>query len=129
MFLLSSAVALVLVAACVSDAEPSPKTKALADVIATPIATSTAPPPAVTTPSAASALRPDRGVAPSSRAGFVSLDDPDVLTAKETTFLSDDDLILGIESEGAARAYPVNMIFYHHIVNDTIGERPILITY
>ena len=39
------------------------------------------------------------------------------------------DLVLGIESDGEARAYPVSMIFYHHIVNDTIGGRPILITY
>ena len=43
--------------------------------------------------------------------------------------MADEDLVLGLEWAGEARAYPINMIWFHHIVNDTVAGRPILITY
>ncbi len=39
------------------------------------------------------------------------------------------DLVLGLEWMGEARAYPIRMLIYHHIVNDTVADRPLLITY
>ncbi|MBI4328364.1 MAG: DUF3179 domain-containing protein [Chloroflexi bacterium] len=60
---------------------------------------------------------------------FVPLDDPAFLKAQEATFLPDDDLVLGLEWAGEARAYPVRMVRYHHIVNDAAAGRPLLITY
>jgi len=30
---------------------------------------------------------------------------------------------------GEARAYPIRMLRFHHIVNDQVSGRPILITY
>ena len=57
------------------------------------------------------------------------MDDPELLTAQEGTFLVDSDLVLGLELTGLDRAYPVAMIWYHQIVNDIIGGRPILSTY
>ena len=60
---------------------------------------------------------------------FVPLDNPVLLTAQEATYLPDDDLVLGLEWQGEARAYPIRMLRYHHIVNDTVAGQPLLITY
>ena len=57
------------------------------------------------------------------------LDRPAFLTAGETGNLPDEDLVLGLEWMGEARAYPIRMLTYHHIVNDTIAGRPLLVTY
>ena len=60
---------------------------------------------------------------------FVPLDNPDFIAADESVFLDAEDLVLGLTIEGESRAYPISMMTYHHIVNDTIGGRPILITF
>ena len=65
----------------------------------------------------------------SRRTPFVPLDNPLVLSAQEATFLDDDELVLGVEWQGEAHAYPIRMLRFHHIVNDTIAGRPLLITY
>ncbi|MBI4202673.1 MAG: DUF3179 domain-containing protein [Chloroflexi bacterium] len=57
------------------------------------------------------------------------MDNPVLVRASEATYLPADDLVLGLELEGQARAYPVRMLWFHHIVNDRVGERPILVTY
>ena len=61
--------------------------------------------------------------------GFVSLDNPVFLPASEASHLGDDELVLGYEFEGEARAYPINMMRFYHIVNDSLGGSPVLITY
>lgn len=38
-------------------------------------------------------------------------------------------LILGIENNGEARAYPIQYLGYHHQVMDSIAGKPVLITY
>jgi hypothetical protein len=38
-------------------------------------------------------------------------------------------LIVGIENNGEAKAYPVNYIGYHHKVQDNVGGMPVLVTY
>lgn len=38
-------------------------------------------------------------------------------------------LVLGYESAGAATAYPIQLIGYHHQVRDTVGGQPIMVTY
>ena len=57
------------------------------------------------------------------------LDQPAFLRASETDYLPDEDLVLGVEWMGEARAYPIRMLTYHHIVNDTVAGRPLLVTY
>ncbi len=61
--------------------------------------------------------------------GFVPLDEPTFLAAGETEYFGDDELVLGVEFAGEVRAYPVRMLRYHHIVNDTVGGEPLLVTY
>jgi hypothetical protein len=38
-------------------------------------------------------------------------------------------LVVGVEIGGDARAYPVQFIGYHHQVRDTVGGRPVLVSY
>ena len=57
------------------------------------------------------------------------LDQPVFLTVGESGYLPDEDLALGLEWMGEARAYPIRMITYHHIVNDIVAGRPLLATY
>jgi len=43
--------------------------------------------------------------------------------------LNDKDMVLGVELNGEARAYPVPQMAYHHIVNDFLGGIPLVGTY
>jgi hypothetical protein len=38
-------------------------------------------------------------------------------------------LIIGVVIDGQAKAYPIQLIGYHHQVKDTIGKTPVMITY
>ena len=40
-----------------------------------------------------------------------------------------DRLVIGVVLNGEARAYPIQVIGYHHQVRDTIGNTPVMITY
>lgn len=42
--------------------------------------------------------------------------------------LADDAVVVGIEHEGQARAYPLSVLWHHEIVNDTLGV-PLVVTY
>ncbi|MBC7891914.1 MAG: DUF3179 domain-containing protein, partial [Sphingobacteriaceae bacterium] len=38
-------------------------------------------------------------------------------------------LVVGVEINGQAKAYPIQFIGYHHQVRDTVGGRPVLVSY
>lgn len=38
-------------------------------------------------------------------------------------------LVLGVEKDGEAKAYPVRFLAYHHQVQDSLGGKPIIVTY
>jgi hypothetical protein len=38
-------------------------------------------------------------------------------------------LVIGVALQGEAKAYPIEIIGYHHQVRDTVGGKPILVTY
>ncbi len=40
-----------------------------------------------------------------------------------------DKLVIGVLINGEARAYPIQVIGYHHQVRDTVGSQPIIVTY
>jgi hypothetical protein len=61
--------------------------------------------------------------------GFVVLDDPDIISASDTSAFAADELVLGVTHGGVSRAYPVRMAGYHHIINDVIRGDPLLVTY
>lgn len=57
------------------------------------------------------------------------IDDPRFLTASDVSFLVPREPVLAIEIEGDARAYPLQILTWHEIVNDTVGGEPVSVTY
>lgn len=47
----------------------------------------------------------------------------------QTNKIKKDKVVIGIEINGEARAYPIQLIAYHHQVLDTVGGKPIMVTY
>jgi hypothetical protein len=38
-------------------------------------------------------------------------------------------VVIGVEHNGVAKAYPIDFIGYHHKVQDSVGDMPVLVTY
>jgi hypothetical protein len=50
--------------------------------------------------------------------------------ASATDFASDTSmLVIGVALNGEAKAYPIQVIGYHHQVRDTVGGLPVMVTY
>ncbi len=45
------------------------------------------------------------------------------------TKLDGGEMVMAVHLRGEARAYPIRIVSYHHIVNDTVGGVPIVATY
>ncbi|MBW8876403.1 MAG: DUF3179 domain-containing protein [Acidobacteria bacterium] len=60
---------------------------------------------------------------------FAPLANPRYARAVETDWVKDGDLVLGVERNGEAVAWPVRQIAYHHIVMDEVGGVPVAATY
>ena len=60
---------------------------------------------------------------------FKPLDNPAYARASEAAGLADTDMVLAVEKNGEAVAYPVRLMAYHHIVEDVVGGTPIVATY
>ena len=126
---------------------PSEPTVAPVDIIPEPTSTTVlamptqSPAPTIEdSPTPEGVVLPEIGPAPTTefdpagmsggRGGrFVVLDDPIVIDASQAVWISPDDIVLGVEWNGEARAYPINQMAYHHIANDTVGGEPLLVTY
>jgi hypothetical protein len=50
-------------------------------------------------------------------------------SASEFREIEEDDMVIGVIVEGAARGYPVRYLAHHHMVNDRLGGAAILPTY
>jgi Protein of unknown function (DUF3179) len=51
-----------------------------------------------------------------------------LVTASENTIVGDQ-LVIGVDIDGEAKAYPIEIIGYHHQVRDTINGEELMITY
>jgi Protein of unknown function (DUF3179) len=58
---------------------------------------------------------------PLAQAGYVQ--------AGAATFVADSDLVMAVARNGDAAAYPIRQLAYHHVVQDTVGRVPIVVTY
>ena len=58
---------------------------------------------------------------PLANAGYVK--------ANEAAFVSEADIVMAVDSNGEAAAYPIRQMAYHHLVQDTVGGTPIVATY
>jgi hypothetical protein len=72
------------------------------------------------------------------RDGLPVLDFPPLMTPaqvdsmarhRRSKYLVSHDRVLGVVINGAARAYPLRVLNWHEIVNDTLAGRPIAVTY
>ena len=64
------------------------------------------------------------------RDAIPAIDNPQFLTAAEAdAFYDADELIIGVEFDGDARAYSIPLLSSHEIVNDTVGGVKIAVTW
>ncbi len=62
--------------------------------------------------------------------GIGALTDPKMISAREAAeFLIPDELVLGVEIDGDARAYPLRILDWHEVINDVIAETPVTVAY
>ncbi|MFQ5406391.1 MAG: DUF3179 domain-containing protein [Candidatus Micrarchaeia archaeon] len=61
--------------------------------------------------------------------GIPSIDNPKFVFPSQADWLSDDELVLGLELEGISKAYPLQIMDWHEIVNDVFKTIPVAITY
>ena len=55
-------------------------------------------------------------------AGFTSTKDPQLQ-------LADSEMVMTVRIGADSRAYPIRQMAYHHVLNDTVGGEPIVVTY
>ncbi len=61
--------------------------------------------------------------------GIPALVNPDLTTIQNITYLSENDLVIGIKNGDDVRAYPHAILDWHEIVNDDLGNVSVAITY
>ena len=50
-------------------------------------------------------------------------------TSASDTNLPDSEMVMAVRMGDDARAYPIRQMAYHHVLNDTVGGEPIVVTY
>jgi Protein of unknown function (DUF3179) len=61
--------------------------------------------------------------------GIPALDNPAVIGASAAGYLNSDDPVFGVEINGDARAYPLQIANWHEMVNDVVGGVPVSLAY
>ncbi len=61
--------------------------------------------------------------------GFKSLTNPATSPAAEASFLEPGSRVVGVTVEGVSRAYPINVLNWHELINDRLGKTDLVITY
>jgi len=64
-----------------------------------------------------------------SKDGIPSIDTPKFIAVNDATFLAEGDLGLLLTIGSDTRFYPFRILNWHEIVNDTVGGKPVTITY
>ena len=59
---------------------------------------------------------------------FVSLDDPKHVPPSQAN-LREEALVLGFEEDGYAAAWPLETLAPRHLINDQVGDTPLLVAY
>jgi hypothetical protein len=68
-------------------------------------------------------------LAPAMRPFVLPLNNPGTVPAALATHMQDADLVFGLGLGGRPRAYPQWILVGYHVVNDTLGRRPILVAH
>lgn len=61
--------------------------------------------------------------------GIPSINQPKFIAAEKADYLNASDSVLGLTIGGESRAYPLRILVWHEIVNDTIDGQAVIITY
>jgi hypothetical protein len=61
--------------------------------------------------------------------GIPAIDRPAFITPDQATWLAPKEPVLALEVNGDARAYPLQILMWHEIVNDTVGGKPVVVTF
>lgn len=61
--------------------------------------------------------------------GIPAIDSPRFVEAGQAGFLKADSWVLGMVYQGQAKAYPINILNWHEVVNDRFGDEPVVITF
>ena len=61
--------------------------------------------------------------------GIPALTNPELLTSEDADYLTDDELVFGVEINGDVRAYPLRILDWHEMFNDVIGGVPVSLAY
>ena len=61
--------------------------------------------------------------------GIPSIDNPKFVPVSESQFVPDTTFVIGLDINGEKRAYPLFIMVWHEIVNDSVGGVPVAITY
>ena len=61
--------------------------------------------------------------------GIPSIDNPMFSDVDDSKFMSDSDTVIGLKINGETKAYPIFILVWHEIVNDSVGGVPVSVTY
>jgi hypothetical protein len=61
--------------------------------------------------------------------GIPAVDNPRFVDAADVDFLEDREPVIELVVEGNARAYPIQILIWHEIVNDVVGGVPVAVTF
>jgi len=61
--------------------------------------------------------------------GIPAIDKPKFVLLGDVSDLAETEPVVGVTVNGAIRAYPLRILMYHEIVNDSLGGVPITVTY
>ncbi len=61
--------------------------------------------------------------------GIPSIDDPQFVAVADREGLADTEPVISVSLNGDSRAYPIQILIWHEIVNDTVGDVPITVTF
>ena len=62
--------------------------------------------------------------------GIPALSQPEFVTVKKAgRFMKDEDRVLGLAGNGEVKAYPIKILNWHEIVNDTLGSEAVVVTF
>ncbi|MGH2655760.1 MAG: DUF3179 domain-containing protein [Actinomycetota bacterium] len=61
--------------------------------------------------------------------GIPPIDEPKFVDPAEVRWLVAQEPVISVEVNGEAKAYPIRILMWHEIVNDTIGGEPVTVTY
>ena len=60
---------------------------------------------------------------------YVTIDHPQFVSAAEATFLSPHDMLIGVSDGKTAKAYPAAILAQHGVVQDSVADGPIAVTW